>query len=213
MVFDMNKYPEYIIEDSDIDGLGFITDESGDDYGDMIIQALRPEDEYAQMAYWKDCSIKTYSSVVSYEDIQRGLNGEYISIYPKLLFNKQSWLTLSSIWINLKSKVTCSVLHTGPFVSYNEYYEVYKWRDMGHPCILFSHRTYDLSRKFFNSYVTKEWVINFCNSNKENALKATQDYQEKIKKINEKSVNRSPDINGARGSGLSSNWRDNYIDK
>ena len=26
MVFDMDKYPEYIIEDSDIDGLGFITD-------------------------------------------------------------------------------------------------------------------------------------------------------------------------------------------
>ena len=191
MVFDINKYPKYIIEDRDIDESGFITDEPGDEYGHIITQSLRPEDEYLEMAYWVDCSIKTYKPVMSSEDIQHGLSREYISIYPKLLFNKKPWLTLSNIWINFKSKVTCSVLLTGPFGAYKKYYEVYKWRDMGHPCIIYSHKDYDLSRKFYNTYVTKEWVIKFCHSNKKAALQATREHQEKIKNRNQKPVNKS----------------------
>jgi len=213
MVFDMNKYPKYIIEDSDLDDLGFITDEP-DGHVNQLMR-LRPDDEALDMAYWTDCSIKTYRSVMSSEDITNPFtrSKECTSIYPKQLFNKKPWLTLTDVWINLKSKVTCSVLHTGPFGEYKKYYEVYKWMDMGHPCIIYSHKNYDLSRKFFNKYVTKEWVINFCNSNKEDALKATQDYQEEIEKINQKSVNRSPERLYGKSKGLRGDWRDNYIDK
>lgn len=217
MVFDTNKNTKYIIEDSDIDNFGFITDQPGHDYGGMMMDLLKPNslwpaDECLEMAYWKDCSIKTYRSVMSPDDIQHGIEREYISIYPKLLFNKKPWLTLSNIQIDIKSKVTSSVLHTGPFDSYYKHYEVYKWKDMGHPCIIYSHRTYDLSRNFFNRRVGKEWVIKFCKSNKENALKATKAYKEKIKRINQKSVNRSPDLS-IRGSGVTRGWRDNYIEK
>tara|TARA_S200000501_G_C20587967_1_gene640210 strand:+ start:393 stop:671 length:279 start_codon:yes stop_codon:yes gene_type:complete len=86
LVFDINKYPKYTIEDRDIDESGFITDEPGDEYGDIITQSLRPVDENLDIAYWVDCSIKTYKPVMSSEDIQYGLNREYIYQYIQSCF-------------------------------------------------------------------------------------------------------------------------------